>query len=148
MNKENKIKTSIEQEKLENELTHKKYELENLNRLIEEHKKETHPYKRYEFESTSYTLLLIDINNLLEENQELKQQIIIMEKYFELINNISFDYDGYNDVAGLKGVINELNRFANLGRACNTTEPIYESDGVKFNILLQKLPEQEIGGKE
>ena len=82
---------------------------------------------------------------LLEENEELKQQIIIMEKYFELIHNISFDYDGYNDVAGLKGVINELNRFANLGRACNTTEPIYESDGVKFNILLQKLSEQKIG---
>lgn len=31
MNIENKIKTSIEQEKLENELSHKKYELENLN---------------------------------------------------------------------------------------------------------------------
>ena len=82
---------------------------------------------------------------LLEENEELKQQIIIMEKYFELINSISFDYDGYNDVAGLKGVIDELNRFANLGRACNITEPIYESEGVKFNILLQKLPEQKIG---
>ena len=47
---------------------------ENLNRLIEEHKKETHPYKRYEFDSTSYTLLLIDINNLVKENQELKKQ--------------------------------------------------------------------------
>ena len=82
---------------------------------------------------------------LQQENKELKQQIIIMEKYFELINNISFDYDGYNDVAGLKGVIDELNRFANLGRACNITEPIYESKGVKFNILLQKLPEQKIG---
>lgn len=31
MNIENKIKTYIEQEKLENELSHKKYELENLN---------------------------------------------------------------------------------------------------------------------
>lgn len=31
MNIENKIRTSIEQEKLENELSHKKYELENLN---------------------------------------------------------------------------------------------------------------------
>lgn len=87
-----------------------------------------------------------DIDELRLENEELKQQIVIMEKYFELINNISFDYDGYNDVAGLKGVIDELNRFANLGRACNITEPIYESDGVKFNILLQKLPEQKIGG--
>ena len=86
-----------------------------------------------------------DIDELRLENEELKQQIIIMEKYFELIHNISFDYDGYNDVAGLKGVIDELNRFANLGRACNITEPIHESDGVKFNILLQKLPEQKIG---
>ena len=80
-----------------------------------------------------------------KECEELKQQIIIMEKYFELINNISFDYDGYNDVTGLKRVIDELNRFANLGRACNTTESIYESEGVKFNILLQKLPEQKTG---
>lgn len=32
MNIENKIKASIEQEKLENELSHKKYELENLNK--------------------------------------------------------------------------------------------------------------------
>lgn len=31
MNIENKIKISIEQEKLENELSHKKYDLENLN---------------------------------------------------------------------------------------------------------------------
>ena len=84
-------------------------------------------------------------NELLKENEELKQQIIIMEKYFELIHNISFDYDGYNDVTGLKGVINELNRFSNLGRACNITEPIYEREGVKFNILLQKLSEQKTG---
>ena len=82
---------------------------------------------------------------LLEENEELKQQIIIMEKYFDLINSLSFDYDGYNNVTGLKGVIDELNRLAKLGRACNITEPIYENKGVKFNILLQKLPEQKIG---
>lgn len=48
---------------------------ENLTKLIEEHKKETHPYKRYEFDSTSYTMLLISINNLIKENQELKKQL-------------------------------------------------------------------------
>ena len=48
---------------------------ENLTKLIEEHKKETHPYKKYEFDSTSYTLLLISINNLIKENQELKSQL-------------------------------------------------------------------------
>lgn len=48
---------------------------ENLTKLIEEHKKETHPYKKNEFDSTSYTLLLISINNLIKENQELKSQL-------------------------------------------------------------------------
>ena len=53
----------------------KKLDQENLTKLIEEHKKETHPYKKYEFDSTSYTLLLIDINNLIKENQELKLEL-------------------------------------------------------------------------
>ena len=44
---------------------------EDLTKLIEEHKKETHPYKKYEFDSTSYTLLLISINNLIKENKKL-----------------------------------------------------------------------------
>ena len=48
---------------------------EDLTKLIEEHKKETHPYKRYDFDSTSYTLLLIDINNLIKENQKLNSAI-------------------------------------------------------------------------
>lgn len=52
---------------------------ENLTKLIEEHKKETHPYKRYEFDSTSYTLLLISINNLIKENQELKSKLELYE---------------------------------------------------------------------
>ena len=47
---------------------------ENLTKLIEEHKKETHPYKRYEFDSTSYTLLLISINDLIKENTKLINQ--------------------------------------------------------------------------
>lgn len=47
---------------------------ENLNTLIEQHRKETQPYENYEFDSTSYTLLLADINNLLKENQELKKK--------------------------------------------------------------------------
>lgn len=45
---------------------------EDLTKLIEEHKKETYPYKTYKFDSTSYTLLLIDINKLLKENKKLK----------------------------------------------------------------------------
>ena len=56
---------------------------ESLTKLIEEHKKETHPYKRYEFDSTSYTLLLIDINKLLQENQSLKKENKILRENAE-----------------------------------------------------------------
>ena len=48
---------------------------ENLSKLIEEHKKETHPYKEYSFDSTSYMLLLIDIGKLQQENKQLKEDI-------------------------------------------------------------------------
>ena len=56
---------------------------ESLTKLIEEHKKETYPYKRYEFDSTSYTLLLIDINKLLQENQSLKKENKILRENAE-----------------------------------------------------------------
>ena len=46
---------------------------ENLTKLIEEHKKETHPYKNYEFDSTSYTLLLISIHNLIKKKPRIKE---------------------------------------------------------------------------
>lgn len=59
---------------------------ENLNRLIEEHKKETHPYKKYEFDSTSYTLLLIDINNLVKENKILRENAEHNDKVVDKVN--------------------------------------------------------------
>ncbi len=59
---------------------------ENLNRLIEEHKKETHPYKKYEFDSTSYTMLLIDINNLVKENKVLKENAENNDKVVDKTN--------------------------------------------------------------
>lgn len=57
---------------------------ENLNKLIEEHRKETIPYKNYEFDNTSYTLLLININNLLKENQKSKDQ---QKEFIEYMKN-------------------------------------------------------------
>ena len=60
---------------------------ENLNKLIEERKKEIHPYKNYEFDNTNYTLLLIDINNLLKENQELKKQLEETDRKLFFIKN-------------------------------------------------------------
>lgn len=64
------------------------------------------------------------------------RSIEIMERYLELIYDLGYDYDGFNDVESLKGLIDEMCRFASLGRARNVTEPIYvDSKGMKTNIL-------------
>ena len=90
-----------------------------------------------------YTRVTMDIANLEEKIEQQKKQIIIMEKYLELIYDIGFDYDGCNTIEGLKGLIDDLVHCASLGRACNTTEPIYTNMGKHYNIL-----HEEIEGKE
>lgn len=63
----------------------KKASFENLKELLENHKKETYSCKEYSFDNTSYTLLLADINNLLKENELLKQQA---KKQKEVIDKV------------------------------------------------------------
>ena len=63
----------------------------------------------------------------------------IMEKYLELIYDLGYDYDDLDKVESLKELIDELVRYASLGRACNTTEPIYENGGKKYNILMEEI---------
>lgn len=85
----------------------------------------------------------IDIcNNRQKEIVRLKNQIIIMKKYLKLICNLGYDYDGLNQVNSLKRLIDELVRYASLGRVCNITEPMYiDSEGKKYNILNEELKE-------
>ena len=73
----------------------------------------------------------------------MKKQIEIMEKYFELIIDLGFDYDGLNQVDSLKGLIDELVHYAKLGRACNITEPIYINDKKHYNILHEELKDSD-----
>lgn len=79
------------------------------------------------------------------ENKEMERQIRIMEKYFELICDLGYDYDGCNTVEGLKSLIDELVRLASLGRAANDKEAIYstleDEEGIEkvFNILHEKI---------
>lgn len=69
---------------------------ESLTKLIEEHKKETHPYKSYELDSTSYTLLLMSINNSIKENQKLKERLEridnYLDKHYSMENQYWFDH--------------------------------------------------------
>lgn len=70
------------------------------------------------------------------------KRIEIMERYFEIIIDLGFDYDGFEQADSLKGLIDELVRFAKLGRICNTTEPIFECANKKYNILHEELKEE------
>ena len=68
-----------------------------------------------------------------------KKEIEIMEKYFELIIDLGYDYDGLSSTEDLKNLIDELVRYASLGRVCNTTEAIYVNQNKKYNILNEEL---------
>jgi len=67
------------------------------------------------------------------------KQIEIMEKYFELIIDLGYDYDGLSSIEDLRNLIDELVRYASLGRVCNTTEAIYVNQEKKYNILGEMI---------
>ena len=75
--------------------------------------------------------------------EKIKQQeevIKIMERYFELIIDYGFDYDGFNNVKDLKRLIDGLVKYASLGRAANKTEVIsIGRNNKKYNILGEEL---------
>lgn len=89
------------------------------------------------------TKLIKEIEILEEENQELKKTIEIMEKYFELIIDFGFDYDGLNGIQSLKSLIDEMVRFARLGRVANITEPIFSNGQDNFNVLGERIEKSD-----
>ena len=70
---------------------------------------------------------------LEQENRKLKEKIEYLknqkenkDNWFQLIADIGFDYDGYNDVENLKHLIDELVKFALNGRDNYKYEDIFE----------------------
>ena len=95
-------------------------------------------------ENKSYIEVVLEeqsktIKELQQELQRKDNIIQIMEKYLELIYDLGFDYDGCKTKEGLMILIDELVRYASLGRACNTTEVIYENGNNKYNILHEVI---------
>lgn len=82
-------------------------------------------------------------NRLFKENKRLNNIIKTMEKYFELIIDLGYDYDGLNEKESLKKLIDELCRYASLGRVYNTNEPVYVNGDKKYNILNEELKESD-----
>ena len=81
----------------------------------------------------------LEYKKLQQENKQLQKQITVMKEYLGLITDLSFDYDGCNTVESLKSLIDDLKRYAKLGREGNLTEPIYTNDNDSYNMLHQKI---------
>ena len=104
-------------------------------------------YFKYYIQGSDHYLLPKDIFNELfqeiinwkEESKQLEERIEIMENYFELISDLGYNYDGFNTVENLKSLIDELVKYANLGRVCNTTETIYINGNKQYNILHKEI---------
>ena len=78
-----------------------------------------------------------------KEIEIINKQVQIMEKYFELIIDLGYDYDGFNNTKDLKGLIDALCKYASLGRACNTTESIYVNRDKHYNILGEEIKDSD-----
>lgn len=83
---------------------------------------------------------------LEQENERLKSKIKylkrakdIMYQYLQLIADIGYDYDGFNSVESLKGLIDEMVKYALWGRDEYDTEVIYVNNGKEYNILNEEL---------
>ena len=78
----------------------------------------------------------------MEEIEKLKRENKIMENYLQLIIDIGYDYDGYNDVEGLKSIIDELVQYASLGKNKNDKKSMsIDGNNKRYNILGEKIGE-------
>lgn len=73
---------------------------------------------------------------------DLERQIAIKNEYLGFILAIAYDYDGFNTVEGLKGLIDELRKYASYALDNNDKVPFYRNtNGNDFNILHEKIGE-------
>ena len=71
---------------------------------------------------------------------DLERQIKIKDKYCQLIINLGFDYDGFNTVDSLKGLIDELVSYARKAIECDDKEAVYvNGKGERDNILGEPI---------
>ena len=79
--------------------------------------------------------LFEDIEALLQENEQLKEKVKYQknkidnkDNWCQLISDIGFDYDGCNTIESLKGLIDELVRYALNSRDNYDYEEILKGD--------------------
>lgn len=79
------------------------------------------------------------LRKLQQERFQIKRENLILERYLTLIYDLAYDRDGCSKVEGLTNLVDEIFNLAKLGRERNLTEPIYEKENKKFNILFEKI---------
>ena len=84
------------------------------------------------------------IDKLEQENKQLKRDINIMQNYLQLIIDIGYDYEGYNDVKNLKELIDELCKYALYGKNLDDKKIVASSCEIYYNILGEEI----LGDKE
>ena len=95
--------------------------------------------------------LFEDIEALLQENEQLKEKVKYQkikidnkDNWCQLIADIGFDYDGYNTIESLKGLIDELVRYALNSRDNYDYKEILKGDSLeeenkKYKEVIDKL---------
>ena len=91
-------------------------------------------FRNLETEEQAFEFLKY-IKNLQQENKQLKEKVKYQknkidnkDNWCQLIVDIGFDYDGCNTIEGLKGLIDELVRYALNSRDNYDYEEILKGD--------------------
>ena len=72
-------------------------------------------------------------------NLQLVRDREIMEKYFQIIIDLGYDYDGFNDSESLKGLIDGLVQYACDGKKACDDKVVYVNEEKKYNILNEEI---------
>ena len=89
-----------------------------------------------------YDKKMCEIVTLQRENEDFRRQLMIKNEYLKLINDLGYDYDGFNTVDSLKGLIDELCELAKKGIKSDDKYAVYEGSSCKkLNILQEEIQE-------
>lgn len=84
------------------------------------------------------------IMKFLDERDELVKKVKIKDAYLQLIIDLAWNYDGFNDIDGLKGLIEELSGYAKMALKNDDKTPFYiGSNEENFNILDEIIKDND-----
>lgn len=101
-------------------------------------------FKHDQLEREQFLLCFKSKEELVRMITLLEEQVEIKDRYCGLIRDISFDYDGLKKVDDLKALIDQLFTWAGCSIRNDLETIIYENSNDKYNIMGEKVKENEI----